>query len=706
MTTKTTTAVGKNALYEVLLSTARQFKDGLLNLRIKNYSGLNMVDRRGRALIRQVFPHIDNLSAIGRAYGIAHNPIKSIVYNELDPEDDLSEDNGLVGPDFLHHFPPAPCPPKGRRVSRHVGRPTKKKSTSSANGKGKEMAVASKRRTPMANSDEESSAEADNRSNSGRSHCSREIDDIAPWDSREAPLDNAERQQTSPTPSPLVHNSPRHGGVASPQQQTFPTPSPPVHNPPRHGGAASPQDAPVHNVYTSHADIESQALPRFSPKGRAIPPTLEAFLENVGNFNLTGWSGKLVDLGFHSMYELQRVAKLDEEHRVRTLEMLLLPAQMTQLLIVSLATTLGDMPMHNVYESGGSGSAPRADVESQALPRFSPKGRVIPPAMEAFLENVGNFNLTGWSGELVDLGFHSMYEVRRVAKLDDEHRVRTLEMLLLPAQMTQLLIVSLAMKFADVGAHVWRMAKKKRRAEDSVCGVGREKGHAPRIQCAAEKRNCAGHREISVWRRARRRVHTENSCVAYGEKKNDAPRIQARRRVHTENSCVAYGEKKTTRRALNNQCVAYGEKKRRAEDSCVAYDDKRLHTENSCVAYGEKKNDAPRIHVWRMTIKRLHTENSCVAYGEKKTTRRGLSVWRRAKKGDALRIHVWRMAKKKATRRGFSVWRRAKKGDALRIHVWRMAKKKRRAEDSVCGVGREKGHTLRNQSVAKGKMGA
>ncbi|KAJ7110383.1 hypothetical protein C8R43DRAFT_1139393 [Mycena crocata] len=432
--------------------TARQFKDGLLNLRIKNYSGLNMVDRRGRALIRQVFPHIDNLSAIGRAYGIAHNPIKSIVYNELDPEDDLSEDNGLVGPDFLHHFPPAPCPPKGRRVSRHVGRPTKKKSTSSANGKGKEMAVASKRRTPMANSDEESSAEADNRSNSGRSHCSREIDDIAPWDSREAPLDNAERQQTSPTPSPLVHNSPRHGGVASPQQQTFPTPSPPVHNPPRHGGAASPQDAPVHNVYTSHADIESQALPRFSPKGRAIPPTLEAFLENVGNFNLTGWSGKLVDLGFHSMYELQRVAKLDEEHRVRTLEMLLLPAQMTQLLIVSLATTLGDMPMHNVYESGGSGSAPRADVESQALPRFSPKGRVIPPAMEAFLENVGNFNLTGWSGELVDLGFHSMYEVRRVAKLDDEHRVRTLEMLLLPAQMTQLLIVSLAMKFADVGA--------------------------------------------------------------------------------------------------------------------------------------------------------------------------------------------------------------------------------------------------------------
>ncbi|KAJ7145012.1 hypothetical protein C8R43DRAFT_953788 [Mycena crocata] len=460
MTTKTTTAVGKNALYEVLLSTARQFKDGLLNLRIKNYSGLNMVDRRGRALIRQVFPHIDNLSAIGRAYGIAHNPIKSIVYNELDPEDDLSEDNGLVGPDFLHHFPPAPCPPKGRRVSRHVGRPTKKKSTSSANGKGKEMAVASKRRTPMANSDEESSAEADNRvvanetcqSNSGRSHCSREIDDIAPWDSREAPLDNAERQQTSPTPSPLVHNSPRHGGVASPQQQTFPTPSPPVHNPPRHGGAASPQDAPVHKVYTSHADIESQALPRFSPKGRAIPPTLEAFLENVGNFNLTGWSGKLVDLGFHSMYELQRVAKLDEEHRVRTLEMLLLPAQMTQLLIVSLATTLGDMPMHNVYESGGSGSAPRADVESQALPRFSPKGRVIPPAMEAFLENVGNFNLTGWSGELVDLGFHSMYEVRRVAKLDDEHRVRTLEMLLLPAQMTQLLIVSLAMKFADVGA--------------------------------------------------------------------------------------------------------------------------------------------------------------------------------------------------------------------------------------------------------------
>ncbi|KAJ7131775.1 hypothetical protein C8R43DRAFT_1133709 [Mycena crocata] len=418
--------------------TARQFKDGLLNLRIKNYSGLNMVDRRGRALIRQVFPHIDNLSAIGRAYGIAHNPIKSIVYNELDPEDDLSEDNGLVGPDFLHHFPPAPCPPKGRRVSRHVGRPTKKKSTSSANGKGKEMAVASKRRTPMANSDEESSAEADNRSNSGRSHCSREIDDIAPWDSREAPLDNAERQQTSPTPSPLVHNSPRHGGVASPQQQTFPTPSPP--------------DAPVHNVYTSHADIESQALPRFSPKGWAIPPTLEAFLENVGNFNLTGWSGKLVDLGFHSMYELQRVAKLDEEHRVRTLEMLLLPAQMTQLLIVSLATTLGDMPMHNVYESGGSGSAPRADVESQALPRFSPKGRVIPPAMEAFLENVGNFNLTGWSGELVDLGFHSMYEVRRVAKLDDEHRVRTLEMLLLPAQMTQLLIVSLAMKFADVGA--------------------------------------------------------------------------------------------------------------------------------------------------------------------------------------------------------------------------------------------------------------
>ncbi|KAJ7083032.1 hypothetical protein C8R43DRAFT_965403, partial [Mycena crocata] len=551
--------------------TARQFKDGLLNLRIKNYSGLNMVDRRGRALIRQVFPHIDNL--FGHWQGL-------IVYNELDPEDDLSEDNGLVGPDFLHHFPPAPCPPKGRRVSRHVGRPTKKKSTSSANGKGKEMAVASKRRTPMANSDEESSAEADNRSNSGRSHCSREIDDIAPWDSREAPLDNAERQQTSPTPSPLVHNSPRHGGVASPQQQTFLTPSPPVHNPPRHGGVASPQDALVHNVYTSHADIESQALPRFLPKGRAIPPTLEAFLENVGNFNLTEWSGKLVDLGFHSMYELQRVAKLDEEHRVRTLEMLLLPAQMTQLLIVSLATTLGDMPMHNVYESGGSGSAPRADVESQALPRFSPKGRVIPPAMEAFLENVGNFNLTGWSGELVDLGFHSMYEVRRVAKLDDEHLH---------------LYGSLAMNIFLLVApndHVWRRARKRLHTENS---------------CVAYDDKKATHREFSAWRREGKRPRAEKSCVAYGEKKTTRRGFRLEEGYTPRIQC-GVGRKKATRREFS--AWRREGKRSRAKDSCVAYDDKKAthrefmcgvwrkkkrRAEDSCVAYGEKKNDAPRI---------------------------------------------------------------------------------------------------------------
>ncbi|KAJ7152229.1 hypothetical protein C8R43DRAFT_1127308 [Mycena crocata] len=89
--------------------TAQQFHDKL-SRPIKTYRR-KVLCHEARAACRAVQAHIDNLSQIGRAFGVKHHQIRKAVLNGYKPPDDISRDHEVLHPDYRIHFPPLPPPP-------------------------------------------------------------------------------------------------------------------------------------------------------------------------------------------------------------------------------------------------------------------------------------------------------------------------------------------------------------------------------------------------------------------------------------------------------------------------------------------------------------------------------------------------------------------------------------------------------------------
>ncbi|KAJ7165091.1 hypothetical protein C8R46DRAFT_304331 [Mycena filopes] len=84
--------------------TARHFRD---DTPIVNHLGKNgRVDRKGRAICRIMYPHIENYSQIARIFGIGHNRVRRAVLNAYSPPDDVAQDYAHAGQDFRDEYPP------------------------------------------------------------------------------------------------------------------------------------------------------------------------------------------------------------------------------------------------------------------------------------------------------------------------------------------------------------------------------------------------------------------------------------------------------------------------------------------------------------------------------------------------------------------------------------------------------------------------
>ncbi|KAJ7180066.1 hypothetical protein C8R43DRAFT_1117414 [Mycena crocata] len=325
--------------------TAEQLQEGF-HAPVKSYGGVNMVDRLGRARLRVAFRHIKNLSALGRAYGLAHNPIGSIVYNKLWPPDDIADDHELVGPKFLRavdnfqdkcilwetDFPwlsafPATSSPQA--IKRPTRRPSaKSKSTvrpaKARTSRRKLNSVTRQRRSRLLEDPSDDEEETDQR-------CpSREIDDVSSTHA-------SSHSKCEPGPPVIpagtfalfvatqaARNAVTNGGVTSSPSATASTGVP-------SSSAEVSQQASSAEASDGVAAAPGEIQQQPSSTEEEVPAALSAFLKDVGLFDMSTWGNTLVKLGFKSMDEVLTVAGLDDDRLLRTLERLLLPVNMTPL---------------------------------------------------------------------------------------------------------------------------------------------------------------------------------------------------------------------------------------------------------------------------------------------------------------------------------------------------------------------------------------
>ncbi|KAJ7149018.1 hypothetical protein C8R43DRAFT_1128781 [Mycena crocata] len=324
--------------------TAKQLQEGF-HAPVKNYGGVNMVDRLGRARLRVAFRHIKNLSALGRAYGLAHNPISSIVYNELWPPDNIADDHEVVGPEFLRAFPATSSPQPMKRPTRRPS--TNSKSTvrpaKARTSRRKLNSVTRQRRTCLP---EDPSHEEDEEESTDEQCPSREIDDVS---STHASSHSKSEPGSSVIPAgtfalfvatQAARNAVTNGGITSSPDATAST------------GVASSSAEVSQQASSAAASDGAAASPvetgqQPSSTEQEVPAALSAFLQDVGLFDMSKWGTTLVKLGFKSMDEVRTVARLDDDRLLRTLERLLLPVNMSPLFVVSLAETFKEIRNRN-----------------------------------------------------------------------------------------------------------------------------------------------------------------------------------------------------------------------------------------------------------------------------------------------------------------------------------------------------------------------
>ncbi|KAJ7076952.1 hypothetical protein C8R43DRAFT_966145 [Mycena crocata] len=324
--------------------TAKQLQEGF-HAPVKNYGSVNMVDRLSCARLHVAFHHIQNLSALGRAYGLAHNPISSIVYNELWPPDNIADDHELVGLEFLHAFPATSSPQLIKRPTRRPS--TNSKSTvhpAKARTSWRKLnSVTHQRRTCLP---EDPSHEEDEEDSTNEQCLSCEIDDVS---STHALLHSKSEPGLSVIPAgtfalfvatQAAWNAVMNGGVTLSPDATAST------GVPLSSAEVSQQasSAAASNGATA-SPVETEQQP--SSTEQEVPAALSAFLQDVGLFDMSKWGTTLVKLGIKSMDEVRMVARLDNDWLLRTLERLLLPVNMSPLFVVSLAETFKEIRNRN-----------------------------------------------------------------------------------------------------------------------------------------------------------------------------------------------------------------------------------------------------------------------------------------------------------------------------------------------------------------------
>ncbi|KAJ7171897.1 hypothetical protein C8R43DRAFT_1120267 [Mycena crocata] len=368
---------------------------------IKNYHR-KVLNHSARAATRVVHRHKKNMSLVGRALGLKHNPIRRAVLNEYEPPDDLSKDFDVLHPDFRIEFPPLP------------GWHPVDNTTASTSSKRKRAPKLLMQTEPESDEDQGRYLKPHTRARTtlGAAAPTRALRSS----NGRAPVVLIQRKAPSAVDDPKPSLRSPSDQIRCPNANLATT------------GTALLSELPI----TSRPDSASSS----TTHGSHGCTSLDVFLQNVGGYNLTELRPTFGTVGIKSMHDLFTLAQLPAARRSRTLTLTFEAHRVSKLQIISLANAIADLRP--------------APISSPSEQPAVASGFCHPTSIAMFLQDVGGFNLSDWSARFAEVGIVTMKDIAPLGRLPDARRQKILVDLLEPDTLTTLHLVSLSLSIADL----------------------------------------------------------------------------------------------------------------------------------------------------------------------------------------------------------------------------------------------------------------